>query len=183
MSKKLKKQITLTEIQLEFLNRIKESNGLTTLSNAINYAIAFTFKKENPAYVEVARERFSKSVEDKAVEHVDKAEARRIAKEKKIEEQRITKVENGARICRELRGEEYTDEKNQRKCRYFTYGWLNPKNAWVTPHVAYLDELTDNDIEMQYYNDGVAPKQPMPADQVIATLVDLNITDNEGKPL
>ena len=57
------------------------------------------------------------------------------------------------------------------------------KNAWVTKQTRYLHELTENDIEYQYYNDGTNPREPMPADQVIATLVDLGITDNKGKPL
>lgn len=178
-----KKQITLTETQIEFLNKIKESNGLTTLSNAINYAIAFTYKKENPAYVEVARERIAKAPVDKAVEHVDKIDARKKAKQDKIDEAQKERVEAGRMIALNLRGEIYTDDRGEEKCRYYVYGWLNTKNAWVNEHTKYLDELTDTDVEQQYYNDSTNPKTPMPSDQVIATLVDLGITDNQGKPL
>lgn len=188
MSKKaIKKMVSLNDRTMDYLASIKDKHGHISDSETVRYALTFTYNKENPAYVEALRETArdrAKSPEEKAVEHVDKVEARRIAKEQKEADALKERVENGRRIAGELRGVVVLDEKSgDEKCKYYSYGWLNPKNAWFNERVKYLDELTDDDIEFQYYNDGTNPKSPMPADQVIATLVELGLTDNMGKPL
>lgn len=179
----IKKQISHTEDGWEKVAELQEACGFTNLNETVRYAISFTHNKRFPEYVVTAKERANKTPEEKADEKVKAQEAILTAKEQKAKDKAQQAIEDGRAICLTLRGEEYADKNGNPKCRYYSYAWLNPKNASVTERNAYLDELTLADADMQFYNDGVSPKQPMPADQVIATLVELGLTDNHGKPL
>ena len=183
MAKLIKKQISHTQDGWDKVAELQEANGFTNLNETVRYAISFTHNKRFPDYVVTAKERANKTPEDKANEKIEVKEAIETAKEKRQKDKAQQAIEFGREICLTLRGEEYPDKNGNPKCRYYSYAWLNPKNASVTERNKYLDELTLEDADMQYYNDAVSPKQPMPADQVIATLVELGVTDPSGKPL
>jgi hypothetical protein len=150
----------------------------------VRNAIIYMYNKQNPEYVQAIRDRASKTPEDRAEDSVSKAEAKIKAKDALKAREKAERVENGRRIAGELRGEITVDEKSgDEKCTYYSYAWVNAKNASFTERTKYLDELTDEDIEFQFYNNTIKPKQAMPSDQVIATLVDLNLTDAQGRPI
>lgn len=184
MPKNLQKLITFSPDGWESVEKIQAQHGFLSSAEAVRYAVAFTFKKENPAYVlaeEKKHERIARTPEEKASEKVEIQSAILTAKEEKEKKRQEDIIENGARICRELRGKETKDASGNRKCVYHLYQFTNPKNASIGEKTLYLDELSDNDIETQYMN--TITNEPCPADQVIATLVDLGLTDNMGEPI
>ncbi len=178
-----KKQMSHTEEGWKMLEDIMSAKCFTNLNEAFRNCISFTHSKYFPEYVQVARERASATPEQKAEKSIEKQEAILSAKEKKAKDEAERKLADGREICLTLRGEEFPDANGVPKCRYLSYGWLNPKNAWVNERVKYMDELTLEDADLQYYVDRTKPAKPMPADQVLATLVELGLTDNVGKPL
>ena len=180
MSKKL---IRLSENGEDNLARIKQKQDFQSDTETVRFCISFTHSKLFPEYVQVLKERNERTPEDRAEKKIENAEALISAKEKKAKEIQQAKVEQGREVCLMLRGEEYQDQHGEPKCRYYSYGWINTKNASVTERTKYLDELTLADADIQYYDDTEKPPKPMPADQVIATLVELGLTDNKGKPL
>lgn len=181
MSKNTPKMITLSPEMWEMVDIIQTEHGLLKQQDAIRYAVSFTYKKEHPTYVEVLKERKARTAEDKAEEKISVEEAKAKVKLEKEEKKKQEAIENGERIARELRAEIYTDRHGDRKCKYYVYQFTNTKNASVGERVAYLEDLSDNDIETQYMN--TITNEPEDPVRVIETLVSLGLTDKEGKPI
>ncbi len=182
-----KKVISLTDDMWDKVEAIRMGNSFLTTIEAIRYAITVAHKKEVPAYIEVAREKLSiqaRTPEEKADIKLDIEEAKSKAKEDREAKKLQEKIEQGRSICINLRGKEKKDASGNPKCTYYSYSWLNTKNATATERSKYLDELTLEDADFQFYKEATskAPKEPMDPTVVIATLVDLGMTDEKGIP-
>lgn len=184
-----RKTFIFSETICDQVTNIQQSRGFKHEVDVVTLAISELYKNEFN-YVKVAKDKLdlkkqkmAQSPEQTAENKIIEQEAFVTAKEKREAKKKADLVEAGREIAVTLRGEVYLDEKSgDEKCRYYSYGWLNTRNAWFNERVKYLDELTLEDADMQFYNDGTNPKSPMPADQVIATLVELGLTNEQGKP-
>ena len=173
---KIKRLIEFSEEQYNILEDIRQDRLMSSISEALRYCIRFTSEKGvTPAYIRQENsktDRINRTPQEKAQEKVDVEVARLQAIEDKKKREAEEAIKNGERICRELGGKEGKDKNGNRRCTYKTYSWLNPQNASANERVRYLDELTDNDIETQYYNE--VTKEPMPADQVMEAINNSN---------
>lgn len=170
-NKNIRKTFILTEGMVEKIKQLQEKLTYKHEVDVVMLAVNNLYKEEIKEVKPYALARLAsagrttRTPEEKALEQVDIESAKLKAKEDEKKRQQEEAEENGARICRELFGEEIKDNNGNRKCVYNSYAFTNPQNATKTERIKYLDELSDDDIENQYYS--TITNEPMPADQVM----------------
>lgn len=136
--------ININEKQSEMVEKIKNDNGLFSISEAVRFCISYTYKKENPGYIELQKERLATRLtpEEKARGQVAMRELRDNEKANKS-----FKLKTG--ICEELGG---TMEmiNGQSHCVYKLYTEVPGHEVESVPITEPFDTLSEDTVNFQY---------------------------------
>lgn len=160
--KTIRKTYLVPEGMIEKINQLKEKLCVKYELDVIMQAVNLLYKEEKiekPAYA-IARlqssERSARPAEIKAEEKLSIEEAKIKLKEEKKAQELADRIENGSQICSMMGGEEYIETSSNgnkfRKCKYRQYQYLNPKNCLSHEKTEYLEDLTEEEAEKQYWN-------------------------------
>lgn len=148
----IKKLITFTEEGWGAVVKIKERNNLLKDNDAVRHAIAYCNNKEEPSYVMATKNKVPLTPEEKAQVRVEVQEAKENIKQTKAEKQLEERKENGKRICILLKGKTHTDHNKNTKCFWNSGSYINPKNASIIENEEYVEDLTEEHVQKQFYN-------------------------------
>jgi len=157
-----RKTFILTEGLIEKINKIKERRSLKHEVSVIEVAIDELFKQEYKDYVEIKKQQLSITPLEKATAKQEAQEIEKKLKEDKAIQDEKDSIERGRKICRGLSGKETKDDKGNLMCKYKEVNYINPKNVQMFKREKYMEELSENTLHTQFYNDieeKIVPKE------------------------